>query len=127
MPKQRKELGNYKEKIQEYLRENKDNLKKCTKQELNYILNVDNKYIFDCRRRSTKWQKDFIKEYDKACLKIGIARLKNVTQVPQYDWAYLRTNHRDMFDDLIENQDVETNNSNIIINICEPRKIENND
>ncbi|BDT03717.1 hypothetical protein SHM_13630 [Spiroplasma ixodetis] len=43
MPKQRKELGNYKEKIQEYLRENKDNLKKCTKQELNYILNVDNK------------------------------------------------------------------------------------
>ncbi|BDT03667.1 hypothetical protein SHM_13130 [Spiroplasma ixodetis] len=36
---------------------------------LNYILNVDNKYIFDCRRRSTKWQKDFIKEYDKACLR----------------------------------------------------------
>ncbi|WP_342275810.1 hypothetical protein [Spiroplasma endosymbiont of Nebria brevicollis] len=126
MPKQRKELGNYKEKIQEYLRTNKDNLKKCTKQELNYILKVDNKYIFDCRRRPTKWQKDFINEYDKACLKIGIARLKNVTKVAQYEWLYLRTNHRDMFDDLIDNQDVETNNSNIIINITEPRKIENN-
>lgn len=127
MPKQRKELGNYKEKIQEYLRENKDNLKKCTKQELNYILNVDNKYIFDCRRRSTKWQKDFIKEYDKACLKIGIARLKNVTKVAQYEWLYLRTNHREMFDDLIDNQDIETNNNNIIINIPTPRKIENDD
>lgn len=126
MPAKRKDLGNYKEIIQTYLRQHKD-LKTSTmsRTELNLLLNVDNKYIHDCRRRATKWQKDFIKEYDKACSKIAKSHFKDVLKIPQYKWLYLRSNHKYEFEDLSNDENVESTNNNIIINLSEPRKIEN--
>ncbi|WP_339046938.1 hypothetical protein [Spiroplasma endosymbiont of Colias croceus] len=117
MPKQRKELGNYKLKIRKYF--SKEN-QPYTKQGLNLALGIDRKNIFHWRHRSPKWAKNFIIEYDKACQKIEVELLKEALATPQLKFDYWR---------LAFPQEVEENNekSNIIINISEPRKIENND
>ncbi|WP_339046493.1 hypothetical protein [Spiroplasma endosymbiont of Colias croceus] len=127
MPAKRKELGNYKEKINEYFRDNKNVPTRMTKTGLNLALGIDRKYIFDCRRYQTKWQQKFLKDYDKACQKIANYLLRSTMQDPKYQWEYLRKCHPEEFDDLQENYQDNTTKNNIIINICEPRKIENDD
>lgn len=127
MPAKRKELGNYKEKINEYFRDNKNVPTRMTKTGLNLALGIDRKYIFDCRRYQTKWQQNFLKEYDKACQKIANYLLRNTMKDPKYQWEYLRKCHPEEFDDLQNNYEENNTKSNIIINLCEPRKIENND
>lgn len=123
MPAQRKNLGDYKKKMQEYIEKNrKMKISTMSKTELNLILGIDRKYIHDCRRRAQKWQLDFLNEYDKTCSIIAKSHLKSVLKNDNYKWQYLRSNHRSEFDDLINNND----NDNLIIeiNLQNPRNLE---
>ncbi len=127
MPAKRKELWNYKLKIQEYFRENKNFPTRMTKTGLNLALGIDRKYIFDCRHYQKKWQQKFLKDYDKACQKIANYLFRNTMKDPKYQWEYLRKCHREEFHDLQDNLKDNSIQTIIIINICEPRKAENND
>lgn len=114
MPAKRKDLGNYKLKIKKYL--NKEN-QPWTKQGLNLSLGIDRKYIHDCRRRSQKWQKEFLKEYDKAINRIEVELLRGALVLPQYKWEYWKIAY--------PQEQQETNSINIEVNLQQPRVINN--
>lgn len=120
MPKQRKELGNYDVIISNYLRTKNKTL---TPQGLNNALGIDRKFIFDCRRRSNPWQRNFLKSYDKARSIISTHMLEKSLVKPELIYTHWLKSHPNEFD---INEDDNNTQSNIIINICEPRKIENN-
>ncbi|WP_342275741.1 hypothetical protein [Spiroplasma endosymbiont of Nebria brevicollis] len=121
MPKQRKELGDYEVKISNYLRTKNKTL---TPQGLNNALGIDRKFIYDCRRRNSPWQVKFLKSYDKARSIISTHMLEKALVTPQLIYEHWRKSHPNEFD--INEEDNNTQND-IIINITEPRKIENND
>ncbi|WP_308150047.1 hypothetical protein [Spiroplasma sp. AdecLV25b] len=121
MPTQRKYLGNYEVTISNYLRTKN---KILTPQGLNNALGIDRKYIFDCRRRSSPWQRNFLKSYDKARSIISTHMLEKALVKPEIIYQHWLKSHPNEFD--INEEDNNTQ-SNIIINIIEPRKIENND
>ncbi|WP_342277157.1 hypothetical protein [Spiroplasma endosymbiont of Nebria brevicollis] len=121
MPKQRKELGDYEVKISNYLRTKNKTL---TPQGLNNALGIDRKFIYDCRRRNSPWQVKFLKSYDKTRSIISTHMLEKALVTPQLIYEHWRKSHPNEFDIIEEDNNTQ---SNIIINITEPRKIENND
>lgn len=121
MSAKRKELGNYDIIISNYLRTKNKTL---TPQALNNALGIDRKFIFDCRRRSNPWQRNFLKSYDKARSIISTHMLEKALVTPQLIYEHWRKSHPHEFD---INEEDDNTKSNIIINISEPRKIENND
>lgn len=126
MPEKEKKYGeklsvNYKTQIDNYLRTKKVIL---TPQGLNNALGIDRKFVYDCRRRSNPWRKNFIKDYDNARAIISTHMLEKSLVKPELIYKHWQVSYPNEFD---INEDDNNTQTNIIINISEPRKIENND
>ncbi|WP_342266046.1 hypothetical protein [Spiroplasma endosymbiont of Villa modesta] len=126
MPEKEKKYGeklsvNYKTQIDNYLRTKKVIL---TPQGLNNALGIDRKFVYDCRRRSNPWRKKFIKDYDNARAIISTHMLEKSLVKPEIIYKHWQVSYPNEYD---INEEDNNSKSNIIINICEPRKIENND
>ncbi|WP_425380771.1 hypothetical protein [Spiroplasma endosymbiont of Polydrusus pterygomalis] len=120
MPAKRKELGDYDTKISNYLRTQK---KILTPQGLNNALDIDRKFVYDCRRRSSPWQRKFLKSYDKARAEISTHMLEKALVKPEIIYQHWRLSHPNDFD--LPNIETQEANSNIIINLPSIRKIDN--
>ncbi|WP_400255319.1 hypothetical protein [Spiroplasma endosymbiont of Cleonymus obscurus] len=126
MPEKEKKYGeklsvNYKTQIDNYLRTKKVIL---TPQGLNNALGIDRKFVYDCQRRNNPWRKKFIKDYDNARAIISTHMLEKSLVKPEIIYKHWQVSYPNEYD--INEEDNNTQ-SNIIINISEPRKIENND
>lgn len=120
MPAKRKELGDYDTKISNYLRTQK---KILTPQGLNNALGIDRKFVYDCRRRSSPWQRKFLKSYDKARAVISDAMLEASLIKPELIYQHWRLSYPNAFD--LPDEETKEANSNIIINLPSIRKIDN--
>lgn len=116
MAKNRKELGNYEQKIKIYF----ETKSIWTKAGLLLFLGIDRKYIADCRRREKKWQKDFMQIYKVAEQRILEQRLEKALTKPELNWEYIKSAFPHEFN--IENNNI---NNEIIINLQNDRDIEN--